>query len=418
MVIDMLISKQQSLVINPAAGNEPIILGARIGLAINDVCIAQGKEPLNIIILSSGERQKRVLQDELTGLSGTERILLDERGGSLLATVLSSQGNFAEHMRVLHDEYSATQTALNDRLGKQATQPFATHNLTGQEVTVDPQSILGSIDTGGRVIIDTHYRDFAFPVLTSELIRAAHMSDDPMIAAVEARARAEDLLYRDRFIPLVYTLTGPAISEDPTIPMREKFKELLAQPATTQGGEIIFTPPMKNMSQPAAFDGVTGEGVYAMLSGHGPGVDDTFRATLRAASDAGLKVYTNPWSDEVEGTIRISPKALYDPRIKTVVGRAGWGTGWLMLNIGKPWLVIPVQPGDDPEIRLNHQVITRLGIGAVIDPESFAASDLEGCIHQFSPRVRALRDLTTEHFGTSDGVAYIAQRIAANYLAV
>lgn len=413
----MPIHQYKSLVVNPAAGNEPVILGARIGLAINSALAGQGSEPLNIIILSAGERQVQVLQDELTGLAGTKRILLDEQGGSILANVLASQNNFTEHIRVLDEEYDTIQTALNAHVGKHATQPFAVRTLTGDVITIDPQDIRGSIDTGGRIVIDTHCRDFIFPVLTSDLMAAARATYNlPHIEAVEKRVRAADRSYRNRFIPLVHTLTGSMISPDPGIPVSQKFKELTAQPTATQAGEVIYTPPMKNTSAAAAFDGVTGEGIYAMLSGHGPGMADTFQATLRAARDANLKVYTNPWSDEVEGTIRISPKALYDPRIKTVIGRAGWGTGWLMLNIGKPWLVIPPQSGDDPEIELNLQTITRLGIGAVVNPATFGATDLKDSIARCGPRVRELRDLTTQYFGTSDGITHVARQIAKNYI--
>jgi hypothetical protein len=415
----MKISQYKSLVINPAAGNEPIILGAYIALAINDLLAAQGRDPLDIIVPIISKRQKDVLQDELQDHPGIERIMLDEQAGLILANVLTSQGNFIEHIRVLHDEYDTIQAALNDHFGKQATQLFTVYSLTEQAATMNPQGIVGSLDTGGRVIIDTHYRDFAFPVLTSELIRATKeantYANNPLLTTVENRARAEDRTYRNRFISLVHTLAGPIISDDPTISMRQKFKELLVQSTATPAGEVIFTPPMKHVMPAMPFDGVVGEGVYAMLSGTDQGAIDTFQATIKAAKGADLTVYTNPWAGEIADTVRISPKALHDPRIKAVVGRAGWGTGWQMLTIGKSWLVIPPQQGDDPEIQFNHQVIERLGIGSVIDSQTFDAAVLEDYIRRFGPRVRELRELTTQRFGTSDGIAYIAQRIVASY---
>lgn len=126
-------------------------------------------------------------------------------------------------------------------------------------------------------------------------------------------------------------------------------------------------------------------------------------------------MYSLPWSDTRGGVVRLSPNRLNDPRIKAVIGRAGWGTGWLTLNTGKTWLVIPPQPGDDPEILFNHVVIERLGIGAVIDPATFTGDMLLGEIARCGPRVLELRALTERHFGTSDGNVHVAGLLATAY---
>lgn len=388
-------------------------------MAVNEELAEAGIAPIDIIVPVTSDRQRYVLRDELKDEPGASRILLDETTGEILGDTLRSQSNFGEHLKTLRYGFESTQSSLNQRLGKDATAELELHTLDGTPVTVDPTGIIGSLDTGGRVALDTPNRDFAFPVLNSELVDAAHAAGLPFDAsdmlAVAAKSRSAELGYRIRFIPLVHTLAGMALSESPEATIPERFKELEIQTTETPAGEITFTPPMKNVPIAEQFDGVDGPGIYAMLSGTDNGAADTFAATLNAAKGAYLGVYTNPWAAETEGLKRISPKALNDPRIQTVVSRAGWGTGWQMLNHGKPWLVIPPHETDDPEILFNHDVIEKLGIGKVIDPETFTADALTKYISACGPRVRDLRDLTAEKFGTSDGIKYIAKKIADEY---
>ncbi|MBL8159321.1 hypothetical protein JNJ66_02600 [Candidatus Saccharibacteria bacterium] len=412
------------LVINPAGGNEPIIRGARIGLAINKKCKLQDMRPLTIVIPITDERQRGVLADELLGLTGTERIVLDEGAGGILRTVLKSQGDFVRHVHVLHDEYAMIQAALNARYGRTARHRFTVTDLTGQARSLDPRHIIGTLDIGGRIAIDAHRRDFAFPVLTSELLRAAREAglsaagvDEAMLQRVEDRLRGTDNEYHYRFLPLVHSLAGLAVTKTADRPMTAKFDELTAQPPQTLAGEVTYTPPLKSIAPLQEYEGVEAEGIYAMLSGTDSGTAETLAATLRAATDAGLAVYTNPWATQADGMVRVTPKAISDPRISAVVGRAGWGTGWQLLNTGKTWLVIPLQDGDDPEIYFNHQTISRLGIGMIIDPANFGAAELTHAIQTYGPRVRELRSLTSMHFGTSDGNELVARMLTDSYKA-
>lgn len=408
--------RSQAIVINPAAGNEPALLGGHTAIAVNERLRAAGQEPLSIIIPVTSDRQRGVLKDEFSAVSGAEKIVLDDTTGTILGKVLRSQGSFVDHLGVLGgDEYLTAQAALNQRLGRSATALIELHGLLdGAPVLLDPRAIVGSLDTGGRVVLDTPRRDFAFPVLTSALVRAAreggHDFSESDMRAVEGRMQTAEKGYDSRFIPLVHTLAQP--SPDPTIPMGDKFTELADQPTSTPSGEVTYTPPMKDVKSAANFEGVDQPGIYAMMSG----TDNGAAATYGAAKAAGLAVYTNPWAPPAEGVTNISPRALSDPRIEAIFGRAGWGTGWQALNLGKPWFVIPYQEGDDPEIAFNNSVIERLGVGVVVRPETFARQSLADHIARIAPRVRELRDLTTRKFGTSNGIDYMANKIAAGYL--
>lgn len=405
-----------TLIINPAAGNEPIIMGAAIALAINRQLETSGSRPLTVVLPITGARQLAVLKDEFGAIAGSERLVVDEAGGAILAPLLRSQANFSQHLQLLHEQYDQLQSALNQRYGGAADQPLAVQRLDGTALSIAPADIVGSLSTGGRVALDTLRKDYVFPVVISELLTAVRPLstgiDDGLIAAVAERLRDDDRRYDHRFIPLVNTLS-PAQEAD--WPMEQKFEQLLAQPGLTAAGRIIYTPPIKHALTDKNHADVRGDGLYAMLSGTDQGAANTLAATLRAAGDLNLTVYTNPWADETAGTVRISPAALRDPRIKAVISRAGWGTGWQLLNLAKPWLLIPPQPGDDPEIRLNNQVASQLGIGAVVEPDSFDGRQLQGLLDRLTPQAEALRSLTAEHFGSSDGIDFVARQLAPGY---
>jgi len=415
-----------SVVIDPAAGNEPYILGVATALRVNELLEDQGVEPLNIIVPISGledvgPRQKRVLSEEFENAAGNRRILLDEESGKILDDTMKSQSNFASHLDALANKGEAVHHDLNQRLGKTATEHLKLRSLFGgTETEIDPTGIVSSIETGGRIGIDTHQRDFAFPVLTSSLVRATQQeglqykgeeySQSQMDKVVREAIKNEEGMNK-RFIPLVGTLSGQEISTEPAS-MDSKFQELVQQSTTTESGIIVPTPPMKEVLPPQNdLEDLQGEGVYAMLSG----TDNGGAATYEAAKQAGMTVYTNPWSKE-EGPVKISPLAMHSDSVKAIFARAGWGTLWQSLQSATPTLIPKYEEGDDPEMYFNHETLENLQISAIIDPTELTANGLRGHIARVRPRLQDLSKLTTEYFGTSDGIDYMAQKIVADYL--
>src|SRR5206468_418248 len=89
----------------------------------------------------------------------------------------------------------------------------------------------------------------------------------------------------------------------------------------------------------------------------------------------------------------------------------GWGTGWQALQLEKPWLVTPYQPGDDPEIYFNNMTIEALKLGRVIGSEGVKAGELNRMAQDISPGLKSLNGAIRKKFGTTDGIKYIADHI-------
>lgn len=406
------------IVVNPAGGNEPAILGALLAGGVSDslIHVRPDTDGCRAIVPVVG-RQAAILADEFKGNPrALKSVLVDPAAGEILSPILTTQGDFARHIRVLASQKPRIDTAISQHYA--STEPLELHDLSGNPVTVNANDIVGVLDTGGRAEIRPELpHHFAFPVLLSQLARKAiedklpfDESDLGSVERVMARMEAE---YVTAYLPLVNTLAGSALHGlQSDAPIDEHFEHLLGQQKTDN---TVLTPPLKQPMSPQIIPDITRNSVYAMLSGTGSAIDEVQAATETLVKEGALDVYTNPWSNNIAGARKLSPTALLDPRILTVVSRSGWGTGWQMLNMAKPWLLVPEQPGDDPEIHYNNELITSLGIGEVVDTAHFNASHIVSAIAKYTPRIQALRSLTQDHF-KMPGPAFVGEDIAKFYL--
>lgn len=406
------------IVVNRAAGHEPSILGVAVAQEVNKIRAEHGLQKARIVVPVVNGREAKILLEE--NPTDADLIELDNQYASILEKVIESQGNFSEHLAELRTHYDDVEALIKQRFGVTADN-FQTHSLTtGEPVTHSPRNIIGSIDAGSRFVVDAPRRYFMFPVLLSELAREAQkqglsFSESDMLAVAERMYKTE-ALYDKVFIPKVNTLSANYLSGDSSKAMEQMYdEELGSQPESIEGRSRIYTPAMKRELQHTPSADVTEQGVYAMFSGTGRATEQT-RALIAAAKEAGLVVYTNPWAANVEGVSKVSPQALSDPHIEAIFGRSGWGTGWQAQNLALPWFVIPYEQGDDPEIYFNNQVVQRLRMGKVIDPSKLSARELTDDITETSPGLRILNRKVTQEFGSTDGIRFMAEEIAKDYL--
>lgn len=410
--------------INPAGGNGAHILGIDAALRVNELRISERLLPYDIVVPVISQGQAAILHDEYGQQPGAESIVVDDVSAEILRPLLESQGDFARHIGVIARQHAAVQRDLNNRFGTNAAPTTMHRLLSGEAVTIDPENIAAVFNAGGRAAIEAPGKNiFMFPTLLSELIAATRseagtfsFSEADMEQARLTMRRVEginDLVFE----PLINTLSHRHLGPGPAS-VDSVFEQLLAQPKELDGNakSRIHTPPMKAVLPTEYLPEVTEEGVFAMASG----TDQALEATILAAKKAGLTVYTNPWTPtEVRDVERISPRALRDPRILALFGRAGWGSGWLALNrgdTGLPWFVAPYHPGDDPEMWHNNRTVESTGIGEVVHPEQFSASQLREKIDSYSRRIAELGDLTEQEFGTRHGIDFMAHKIVKHLL--
>ena len=399
------------MLVNPAAGNEPVVLGAQIGMAVNEKLMAAGHEPFDVIIPVVSERQESVIKDELSDTVPYGRVFFDRAAGAMIKSVIGHQGNFEQHLKDIIANKPDADWLLNSRY--LTGRPIEVHDLNNQTTIISPE-VLGTLDIGGRTSIASRFRHFAFPVLFSELVEAASelalASDSSDFRRAAWRMAATESGYTRTFLPWVNTLSGESLPENAQLTPEQVVEHLDNQPQSTR---TEFTPPLKGELSAEESEFVGKEGIYVMMSGTGSATEQTLEAAGVIAENGQMAVYTNPFMDQVEGGVKLTPKGMGDPRINAVVGRAGWGTGWRTMRLRKPWLVLPFQEGDDPEIYFNNRTIQRTGIGEVVTELTEDTIRLANELYVL--RIARIGELTVNRFGTENGVDYVADRIVADY---
>lgn len=391
------------ILVNPAHGNEPYILGTAIAKGVSDRLAQQGLGRAKIVVpLLYGDRQKRILMEENPDAVGL--IHYDEEFGEILRDVTFQNGDFSEHLRQINQHYDEVQRMLKQRFSVDATN-FTTRNLATNEIqTFSPRNVVAAVDTASRVVVEAPQRYFAFPLLISELLKKTQranlgFSDADTASLVEKMLKVESG-YSQVFIPRINPLSYQ-YSDD-----------LSEQPAEVEGRSRVYTPAMKK--EYVRTEGkVDQPGIYVMFSGTGS-IAETTHKLIDAASEGGLKVYTNK---EVEGATPVSPDVLTDENILAVLGRAGWGTGWQVQNLALPWFVAPYEQGDDPEIYFNNKTIEALKMGKVLTDADMTPDRLREVIKGFSVGMQGINQRIKDEFGTLNGIDFMADAIASDFLA-
>jgi hypothetical protein len=294
---------------------------------------------------------------------------------------------------------------IKQRFGANANSFDARSISTNESISFSPKNIVATIDTAARVTVEAPQRYFAFPLLLSELLRETQKADlgfsEADMQAVINRMLKVESTYSQVFIPKINPLSFQYVDD------------LSAQPTIIDGRSRVYTPAMKN--DYAKTSGKVKEpGIYVMFSGTGSNIEAS-KALVEAATEAGLRVYTPPWV-EVKGSTSVSPDVLSDENIVAVMGRGGWGTGWQVQNLALPWLVTPYEAGDDPEIYFNNKTIEAMKMGKVLTGTDMTSGKLTAIINSLSVGTQALNKRIQDEFGTLNGIDFIANAIAADFL--
>ena len=390
------------ILVNPAHGNEPYILGTAIAKGVSDRLAQQGLGRAKIVVpLLYGDRQKRILMEENPDATGL--IHYDEEFGDILRDVTFQNGDFSQHLTQIITHYDDVQRMLKQRFSIDA-QDFTARNLGSNELqTFSPRNVVAAIDTASRVVVEAPQRYFAFPLLISELLRETQKADlgfdDADMAALIEKMLKVESGYSQVFIPKINPLSY-RYSED-----------LSQQPTEVDGRSRVYTPAMKREYERT--EGKVSEpGIYIMYSGTGS-IAETTHKLIESASEAGLKVYTNK---ETEGASTVSPDVLTDENILAVLGRAGWGTGWQVQNLALPWFVAPYEIGDDPEIYFNNKTVEALKMGKVLTDADMTQTRLREVIKNFSVGMQGVNQRIKDEFGTLNGIDFMADAIADDFL--
>lgn len=402
----------------PAAGNEPFLLAVAVAKKINEILKKKGVQPGKIVVPATAPNVKTILENEHRDDLGD--VFLDLAYGQIVQKTLATQGNFRAHMEHVLGSHKQVDREIQQRFNKNAGS-FDTYSFASAKnnVPLDTANVV-TLDIAARFCLkDASSSHFIFPTLISELMEATREAklgfDESDIVNFSKIMFELEKCYTNVFISKLGTLSGTHLSIVPdSSSIEQRYRTLSTQQATVNGRTRIYTPGM-GRGDLVDTSVLGADSVYAMFSGTGSAISET-RTLAGAMVDEGQSVLVPEWVRDIPGSKSMTPSMIFDPRVKGVLARSGWGTLWKTMRAGKPFIAIPYRDGDDPEIFFNDKTVKRMGLGGVLKPDMMSPAAVQNLIRSTAPNLAEINRLTVEEFGTTDGVTYVAEIIAADVL--
>ncbi len=358
--------------INIAHGNEPYVLGTNIALAVKDLLKAEGREARIIVPLIYGERQKRIIKETAVDISNIE---YDEESGGLLDKIRLSGANFDAQLEALVKCRKTVEEELKEHLKR----------------TLGSGGFI-EINAGSYVSADATIAYYVFPYIHTDLLNQTRKDKLPFnqrnIGKVLNEVEASEQRYSLIFIPEINMLSA--------IGRQKRANE-------------ESTPPLKHPRE--STEDLEGA-IFMHLSGTGSCREEIIKAAKQIPFP---KYFAQAFKSSVAGVEdKISqhnaiynPAILYNPAIKAVFGRPGWGILWECQVAQKPFISVPYITIDDPEIKYNIQILEEFGMGVVYTGQP----NIVELAMEKQPSIDILTAQLTERFGTIDGINYAARKI-------
>lgn len=364
-------------------GNEPIFI------AMNIAAHLMRSDPNLDLVLPAPESKAGLIREIADGRGiARGRVYID----SVAADLASAYGVYWENGMDYFDWVvnNLKNMHIIDSMLTEHYKRFWPRNLEGEENHFrdsKARMVLNAGDLYDQLGLDAP-RVYAFPLRHSEVLKRSKKAGLPGFGQVlRERERTRNI----NFIPTVHSL-GYDVNYEP-----------LENEETT--------PHMKE--EPIASDIALPDNSIAMVfSGTGRKIETLKRVAAATKHPVVTGAFAGVGGD---GFVKIAPPraefvhVYADPRIKAVVGQAGYGMLWGAWNADKPVVFPAYEEGDDEEFIHNARTIKKFGLGVEIKkPE-----DIDAAV-EAAGDLRAIRTVNNEiirDFGTMDGPAYIARRI-------
>jgi hypothetical protein len=338
------------------------------------------------------DAQQRILTEEFGKDEDSVALVLDPVLGDIYRSVILGATTFAESLLVWLDHRAEAEAALEEALA--GTRVAET--LDGRRVYIEPCSAALVVSRTARLRV---------PSVPAYSVGFGHASN--MLREALAEPNLVETLHRGIFERAVHAFREVESSH------RINFT---ADPASTSVWSSVYGGPSLEVASPPSIRlplaaptiMLNRPSLYASVSGV-----DGRSAMLQSARDFGLEVFTNA-PDRVPGGIYATPGILRSPQIMFQYARPGWGAIWTSVLAGVPLVMPSLDQHDDPEMVFNTRWVERTGIGLVYRGQN-VDSVLER-VDQLRPMVLRERERVARRFGTLDGVGFVAERIAADWI--
>lgn len=378
------------IITNFAYGTGPYLRTTELALAVNRELEAAGAQRLGIIVpWVYGEKQKRIMLEEFGGDVRTHsgEILLDRRLGEFLGRVFytGERAYEAALRRWVEDEGSISREAREYLKGE-----LDLEDLAGGRRKVRGGEIVMELARSPRIAYGVA------PVYSVTFGHISEILEHVLEESPDAIAVDRDLI--KKAIPLARSIESGAVFHGLAEPGTFSYLESRKPRYPTEISiPPTITPPKPN-NEPIE------DGIYVTITGI-PGLERLYGE----AGELGLKLYSND-PKAVPGSERLLPHVIPNPKIKLQFARSGWGSAWLSMLSGTPFVAPAFDPLDDPEIYFNNLCLERLGLGIIYRGQPLR--EILDAAERLRPGIEARKAELLNRFGTLDGNACAARRIA------
>lgn len=381
------------IVTNFAYGTGPYLRTTELALAVNSELESRGKDRLGIIVpWVYGEKQKRIILEEFGDFEAKYpgEILLDAKLGSLLKSIFYGDNTYEEALNLWVDNCESISSKAKQHLSGE----ISVESLDGQKITVKAQDIVMEINRAPRIfynVAPSYYTTFGHisEILKNVLGVPQNIIDVDRGLIKKAIPIAEKLEANNKLHFVAEPGTFSYLANRSFLYPTEKPAPPIARPPRPNNDEIE-------------------DGIFVTITGI-PGLERLYAE----AQKLGLKLYSND-TKAVEGSEKLLPHVVPNPRIKLQFARSGWGSVWLSMLSGTPFVTSDFDPKDDPEIYFNNLCIEKLGLGIIYrgQPLSKILKEAE----TLKLKIQAINKNLLERFGTYDGNEYCARSIVEHFL--
>lgn len=380
------------IVTNFVYGTGPYLRTTELALAINGELESRGQGRLGVIVpWVYGEKQKRIMLEEF-GVANQKypgEILLCARLGEILNAIFYGDNTYQQALEIWADKFGEVNSAAADYFKGDVE----VEDLAGSKKVVSGQDIVMELSRSGRV---KYGLPLSYGVTfghVSEILKNTLAASSDKIGVDRALIQkviplAEEIESQYKFVAVAHPGTFSYLENRQPYP-----REILIPPT--------IYPPIPNSDDIA-------EGIYVTITGI-PGLERLYGE----AQKLGLKLYSND-PKTVPGSEKLLPHVVPNPKIKLQFARSGWGSVWLSMLSGTPFVTPDFDPKDDPEIYFNNLCIEKLGLGVIYRGQPL--SEILSQAEVLKPKIRAMNKSLLDRFGTYDGNQYCAKIIIDDFL--
>lgn len=375
------------LITNFVYGTGPYLRTTELALSVNSELEKIGKERLGIIVpWVYGEKQKRIMLEEFGEFNKKypSEILLCESLGKILSSIFYGDNTYEDALKIWVDNFDI----VNSEAKKILSGHIMVEDLDGAKFEISGSDIVFELNRSGRVDYGTRISYGVTFGNISEILKNTLLTSEESISVnrgivKKAIPLAEKIESRYRIICLAYPGTFSYLKD------RKKVGNEISIPPT------IF-PPKQNS------DNIS-EGIFVTITGI-PGLERLYGE----AKKLGLKLYSNDIKT-VPGSEKLLPHVVPNPRIKLQFARSGWGSVWLSMLSGTPFVAPDFDPKDDPEIYFNNKCIEEFGLGIIYRGQSL--NNILVNAEKLRPKIQEMNRNLINNFGTLNGNEYSARII-------